>query len=124
MFSHVSRKSPPEPERKRAHVPQRSYIAYVWRGDKFDEIGSAMTRLDGHDLTLTLGTRSGEVIELRSAEDRFNAGIPKIAQAAPQPSVTAFIAQTQVRTGTAFPHKDGKAHRLKCRTDPPDGTMI
>lgn len=104
-------------------LPARpSLIAYVWHGDKFDEIGTAATQGFGHVLHLALGALKTDVIELRARDPDF---YPH-GQAADgrTPTFRAFIAGTTQQAGTVWAHPDGLGHRLKLRQDLADGTTI
>ena len=103
-------------------VSRASLVAYVWRGDKFDEIGLGMTQGQGHLVRFALGVDGREVVELRGVEPAFYPGHP-VGQGV-QPTFLAFLAGTDVRAGTAWPHPDGKGHRLKLRHSLQDGAEI
>lgn len=51
--------SPPIPVQE---TPKASLIVYVWRGDKFDEIGLAMIKADGHLLLTIFASLSGRLL--------------------------------------------------------------
>lgn len=105
-------------------TPRPSLMAYVWRGDKYDDIGLGLTSGDGHRVTFHLGAAQDEVIELRAVEEDFYPGHLRPHVRGPQPTFTAFFADTECRAGTAWPHDDGKGHRLKLRCSLADGTVI
>ncbi|WP_156901579.1 hypothetical protein [Azohydromonas australica] len=46
---------PPLPETPSPELPRPLLLVYVWRGDKFDEIGSGETQGTGHPVGLHLG---------------------------------------------------------------------
>ena len=108
-----------------APLPIRpSLTPYVWRGDKFDEIGTGVTSEDGHLVHFSLGVQPGEVVELRAVEEQDYPGQQRPGQGAPKPTFLAFFDGTERRAGTVWPHEDGKGHRLKPRTTIPDGAVI
>ena len=112
---------PPVPDRT-PRPPEASLIAYVWRGDKFDDIGLAMTDGEGHLIRFALGVDQREVLELRGVDPAFYPGY--LVGNAPQPTFLAFFAGTEERAGTAWPHPDGKGHRLKLRHSLADGAEL
>lgn len=114
---------PPVPV-KTSLAPKPSFTAYVWRGDKFDDIGTGETQGSGHLLRLHLGAKPGDVIELRAVESAFYPGYRRPEFQEPKPTFLAFFAGTDDRAGTAWPHDDGKGHRLKLRCTILDGTDI
>lgn len=97
-----------------------SLIAFVWHGDKFDEIGTAATQGSGHVLHLALGALKTDVIELRARDPSFYPQGP--AAHGRIPTFRAFLADTDRQVGTAWAHADGLGHRLKLRRDIADGT--
>jgi hypothetical protein len=113
---------PPIPDQQ-PEAPQASLIAYVWRGDKFDEIGLALTQGEGHLIDFHLGAEQTEVIELRGIKEIFYPGY-QATKGDPKPTFLAFFFGTEIRAGTAWPHQDGKGHRLKLRQPIPDGAKI
>jgi hypothetical protein len=113
---------PPEPNNI-PETPRLSQTLYVWRGDKFDQIGLAMTQGQNHLARFDLGVQQNEVIEIRATAPEFYPGRQK-SRGETKPSHLAFFAGTGERAGTAFPHEDGKGHRLKLRIAIPDGAEI
>jgi hypothetical protein len=71
--------------------PTASLMAYVWRGDKFDEIGLARTNPAGHLVRFDLGAEKSEVIELKGLKERFYPG-QQITKGDPKPTFLAFFA--------------------------------
>lgn len=115
---------PPPPETPPPDLPRPSLLAYVWRGDKFDEIGAGVTQGTGHLVRLSLGAAKTEVIELRGLDPAFYPGQQRPGLSEPHPTFLAFFAGTGDRAGTAWPHPDGKGHRLKLRHPLQDGAEI
>lgn len=120
------------PERMIAdETEQPSYVAWLDRNDQYHEIGLVMFKAETHLLHCQLGPLKGEIIELRAVADEFKPGAlkperdrKKTEKQEPKPSYFAFTPGTDIRIGTAFPHHDGKGHRLKLRTDLADGAII
>ncbi len=103
-------------------VPRASLVAYVWRGDKFDEIGLGMTKGQGHLVRFALGVDQKEAIELRGVNSAYYPGY--LIGPVLKPTFLAFFAGTETRAGTAWPHPDGKGHRLKLRHSLNDGAEV
>lgn len=70
-----------------------------------------------------LGAEKSEFIELRGLKERFYPG-QQITKGDPKPTFLAFFAGSNDRAGTAWPHEDGKGHRLKLRQALEDGVEI